>query len=102
MVPEHTFAWVCPPLTSPLCAKYPQRINDIWLKDSDYVAGNDISIADLQLAAEIDMSELLSATSKARGRVMRVGPWVDCYYGIAVQVCCTFSHAHPARRNAGP
>lgn len=34
-------------------------INNVWLADSDYVAGDDVSIADLQLSCEVNMLRLM-------------------------------------------
>ena len=49
----------------------------MWLKDTDYVAGDEISIADLLLSTEIDMLILLDTTpqvniSEQAGRTLRV------------------------------
>lgn len=49
-----------------------QKINNVWLADSQYVAGDDVSIADLLLSTEIDMLILLDASAKVGRRMFHL------------------------------
>jgi hypothetical protein len=43
-----------------------QMLDSFWLASSSYVAGNQISIADLLLVTELDMLEMLAGATEVR------------------------------------
>ena len=78
-----------------------QTINDVWLAEDEYVAGADISIADLLLATEVDMDRLLDAARegpnfeqllepvpKVRAWMERISRRCDPHYEEAKTLLC--------------
>lgn len=75
-----------------------QDINDVFLKDAYFVAGDEISIADLLLACEVEQLRFQDASGKdpdfqqLLGQYPNIEPWLE-----RVAVACAPHYEHALR-----